>query len=108
MTSGQVGPKHGERRKGGTDLDAALSSFPIGTMWESAGYKPHFEKEAYMVPSVTYHRETRSVLFQGKTIVLESLTPVLSQNEREKRKKEIERSLYNVFSKYRKSTDNPA
>ena len=44
-----------------------------------------------MVQSVTYHRETKSVPFQGKTIVLESLTPVLSPKEKEKRKKEIER-----------------
>ena len=54
-----------------------------------------------MVQSVTYHRETKSVPFQGKTIVLESLTPVLSPKEKEKRKKEIERCLYEVFSKYR-------
>ena len=31
-----------------------------------------------MVQSVTYQRETRTVPFQGKTIVLESLTPVLT------------------------------
>ena len=31
-----------------------------------------------MVQSVTYQRETRTVPFQGKNIVLESLTPVLS------------------------------
>ncbi|MBQ7839117.1 MAG: hypothetical protein IJ390_01295 [Lachnospiraceae bacterium] len=61
-----------------------------------------------MVQSVTYHRETKSVPFQGKTIVLESLTPVLSPKEKEKRKKEIERCLYEVFSKYRKAVDNPA
>ena len=61
-----------------------------------------------MVQSVTYHREIKSVPFQGKTIVLESLTPVLSPKEKEKRKKEIERCLYEVFSKYRKAVDNPA
>lgn len=54
-----------------------------------------------MVQSVTYQRETKTVPFQGKTIVLESLTPVLSPKEKEKRKKEIERCLYEVFSKYR-------
>ena len=31
-----------------------------------------------MVQSVTYQSETKTVPFQGKTIVLESLTPVLS------------------------------
>ena len=39
------------------------------------------------------------VALQGKTIVLESLTPVLSPKEKERRKKEIERCLYDVFSK---------
>ncbi len=53
-----------------------------------------------MTRSVTYQRETKSVPFQGKTIVLESLTPVLSPKEKAQRKKEIERRLYDVFSKY--------
>ena len=53
-----------------------------------------------MTQTVTYQRETKSVPFQGKTIVLESLTPVLSPKEKEQRKKEIERRLYDVFSKY--------
>ena len=53
-----------------------------------------------MTQAVTYQRGTKSVPFQGKTIVLESLTPVLSPKEKEQRKKEIERRLYDVFSKY--------
>ena len=53
-----------------------------------------------MTQTVTYQRETKSVPFQGKNIVLESLTPVLSPKEKEQRKKEIERRLYDVFSKY--------
>ena len=53
-----------------------------------------------MTQAVTYQRETKSVPFQGKTSVLESLTPVLSPKEKEQRKKEIERRLYDVFSKY--------
>ena len=53
-----------------------------------------------MTQAVTYQRETKSVPFQGITIVLESLTPVLSPKEKEQRKKEIERRLYEVFSKY--------
>ena len=53
-----------------------------------------------MTQAVTFQRETKSVPFQGKTIVLESLTPVLSPKEKEQRKKEIERRLYEVFSKY--------
>ena len=46
-----------------------------------------------MTQAVKYQRETKS-------IVLESLTPVLSPKEKEQRKKEIERRLYEVFSKY--------
>ena len=53
-----------------------------------------------MTKAVTYQQETKSVPFQGKTIVLESLTPVLSPKEKEQRKKEIDRRLYDVFSKY--------
>ena len=58
-----------------------------------------------MVQSVTYQSETKTVPFQGKTIVLESLTPVLSPKEKKKKKKEIERCLYEVFSKYRVTGD---
>lgn len=65
-----------------------------------------------MVQSVTYQSETKTVHFQGKSIVLESLTPVLSpkekEKEKEKRKKEIERCLYEVFSKYSRASDTPA
>lgn len=42
-----------------------------------------------MTQAVTYQRETKSVPFQGKTIVLESLTPVLSPKEKEQRKKKL-------------------
>ena len=45
-----------------------------------------------MTQAVTYQRETKAVAFQGKTIVLENLTPVLPPKEKERRKKEIERS----------------
>ena len=48
----------------------------------------------------TYERETKSVAFQGKIIVLESLKPVLPPKEKAQRKKEIERCLYEVFRKY--------
>ena len=34
-----------------------------------------------MVQSVTYQSETKTVPFQGKRIVLESLTPLLSPKE---------------------------
>ena len=53
-----------------------------------------------MTQAVTYERETKSVAFQGKIIVLESLTPVLPPKEKEQRKKEIERCLFEVSSPY--------
>ena len=53
-----------------------------------------------MVQSVTYQSEKQSVYFQGKLIVLENLIPVLAPDEKNKRKREIENHLYDVFSKY--------
>ena len=39
-----------------------------------------------MVQAVTYQSDKQSVYFQGKLIVLENLTPVLSPEEKKKRK----------------------
>ena len=52
-----------------------------------------------MVQSVTYQSEKQSVYFQGKLIVLENLIPVLSPDEKNKRKREIENQLYDEYSK---------
>ena len=53
-----------------------------------------------MVQAVTYQSDTESVYFHGKLIGLEKLTPVLSPEEKKKRKREIENNLYDIFSKY--------
>ena len=53
-----------------------------------------------MVQAVTYQSDKQSVYFQDKLIVLENLTPVLSPEEKKKRKREIENNLYDIFSKY--------
>ena len=53
-----------------------------------------------MVQAVTYQSDKQSVYFQGKLIVLENLTPILSPEEKKKRKREIENNLYDIFSKY--------
>ena len=54
-----------------------------------------------MTQAVTYERETKSVAFQGKIIVLESLTPVLPPKEKKNSaKKKLSVRLYEVFSKY--------
>ena len=79
-----------------------MPSFDISPRdkWERLAYTRTFAKEVSMTQAVTYERETKSVAFQGKIIVLESLTPVLPPKEKAQRKKEIERCLYEVFSKY--------
>ena len=53
-----------------------------------------------MVQAVTYQSDKQSVYFQGKLIVLENLTLVLSPEEKKKRKREIENNPYDIFSKY--------
>ena len=55
-----------------------------------------------MQVAVKYHSEIKTITLGGKVIPLENLTPVLSPKERERRKKDIEKRLYDVFSKYAK------
>lgn len=47
-----------------------------------------------------YTAETTTVMFQGKPIQFTNYTPILTPEQREKRKREIELVLYNVFQKY--------
>jgi hypothetical protein len=47
----------------------------------------------------SYATETTTALFQGKPITLTHRTPVFSPHEREKRKKDIELQLFDVFAK---------
>ena len=53
-----------------------------------------------MQTTVKYHSETQAAQLGGKTITYRSRTPVLSPKEREKRKKEVEKRLFDVFIKY--------
>jgi len=78
---------------------AAVWRFPMRQA-ETQAIHPMPTRRFSMTQTVTYQRETKSAPFQGKTIVLENLTPVLSPKVRDKRKKEIERCLFEVFSKY--------
>ena len=55
-----------------------------------------------MQAAVKYHSEVKTVPFGGKMITYESLTPILSPKERKRRKQEIEKQLFSVFSKYAK------
>jgi len=53
-----------------------------------------------MPTAVKYQSEIKTVPFGGKTITIENLTPILTPKERERRKQEIEKRLFDVFSKY--------
>ena len=53
-----------------------------------------------MQRQVRFQSEVRTVPFGDGTIVIENLTPILAPKERERRKREIEKRLYDVFSKY--------
>ena len=55
-----------------------------------------------MQAAVKYHSEIKTMTLGGKVIPLENLTPVLTPKERERRKRDIEKRLYDVFSKYAK------
>ena len=49
---------------------------------------------------VRFESEVNTVPFGDGTIRVENLTPILSPKDREKRKREVESRLYDVFSKY--------
>lgn len=49
---------------------------------------------------VNYQSEVKTASIGERTITIKNLTPVLSQKEQEKRKREIEQRLFDVFSKY--------
>ncbi len=53
-----------------------------------------------MQVQVKYESEVKTAAFGERTITIKNLTPVLPPKERDKRKREIEQSLFDVFSKY--------
>ena len=55
-----------------------------------------------MQAQVKYRSEIKTVPLGNGTFIIENLTPILTPKERERRKKEIEKRLYDVFSKYAK------
>jgi len=58
-----------------------------------------------MQNALEYKSEIKTIPFgEGKTIIIENNTPILTQKERERRKREIEQRLFDVFSKYRSGT----
>ena len=55
-----------------------------------------------------YESETRVVPFGNRSIRIENLTPVLPREERERRSREVEKCLFDVFSKYSSNGTNSA
>ena len=47
-----------------------------------------------------YHSEKTTTFLGGKMITVENLTPILPPKERERRRRETEKQLFNVFVKY--------
>lgn len=47
-----------------------------------------------------YHTERATLTISGGTVIVENLTPILAPKERERRRREIEQGLYDVFRKY--------
>lgn len=53
-----------------------------------------------MLPAVKYKREEKIIPFTDGTIRIVNHTPILSTEEYEKRRREIETKLFDVFIKY--------
>ena len=49
---------------------------------------------------ISYKKQTEIVNFQGREILLENLTPILSPEQETAKRRELEQRLYEVFRKY--------
>ena len=49
---------------------------------------------------VKFESEIKTVPFGNGTIQIENLTPILSPKDKERRRREVESCLFDVFSKY--------
>ena len=50
--------------------------------------------------AIKFESEVKTVPLGNGTIRIENLTPILSPKDREKRRREVETQLFDVFSKY--------
>lgn len=50
--------------------------------------------------NIRYKKETEIILFQGKEIPLENLSPVFTPEQEAAKRRELEQQLYEVFRKY--------
>ena len=48
----------------------------------------------------SYKMQTEIINFQGREILLENLTPILSPEQEAAKRRELEQRLYEVFRKY--------
>ena len=53
-----------------------------------------------MYAQTKYRSEIKTAVMGERTITIKNLTPILPPTEREKRKREVEQKLFDVFSKY--------
>ncbi|WP_366800619.1 hypothetical protein, partial [uncultured Oscillibacter sp.] len=88
---------------GGQRAAVFLPPFDVSPQDSGKLYAPvhRFVKEAPMAETrISYHKEVKTASFQGRTITLENLTPIQSPKAQDKRKREIESCLFEVFIKY--------
>ena len=98
--SGHRGQRWGKVK--GRRFCAVLSRFPTDNGKPSNLFTPLIVIGGFQMTEarVGYHKEVKTASFQGKSITVENLTPMLSPKARDKRKHEIESCLYEVFVKY--------
>ena len=53
-----------------------------------------------MQTQVKYEREIKQSVLGDRVVTIENLTPILTSQERQKREREVERRLFDVFVKY--------
>lgn len=54
----------------------------------------------FMQTQVKYEREIKQSVLGDRVVTIENLTPILTPQERQKREREVERRLFDVFVKY--------
>ncbi|MBS6447060.1 MAG: hypothetical protein KH382_05645 [Clostridiales bacterium] len=53
-----------------------------------------------MYAQTKYKSEMKTTVLGDRTITIKNLTPILPPQEREKRRREVEQQLFDVFRKY--------
>ena len=59
-----------------------------------------FRGRYFMQAQVKYESEIKTAVLGDRTITVRNLTPILSPQEQDKRNREVERRLFDVFRKY--------